>query len=331
MLHAARPLFWSISVLAALITSGCANPCAPEEVPTVVGIGLAVEDVRTLPILVSGATRNGDKELPDAHGRLDVRVAVDHPGLTNASLAFKDIEILGLKLAVDVDGRTGPVEVLLIEGGSGWTQRGANEWNGDAIASSVLTVWWRVDPDRAPLLDALLLPEGLPYTATVSFDWRHESCTARASGHVETAFDDFVQASTNAVTFSPVGEPHVETPLTGAGFRASFTVRSGLEARIESVTARAVMYAGTQPPTLAIVTFPLVGWLVNDADTDTVTPRDALEVRSIDARGDYATSGIALPGVPRGSPSATVLIIEIKYSPTDGTAGSTQDEFAFLL
>ena len=363
--HALRGLALSAFLLASAVLAGCTSACAPQEVPTQVRLSLADEEVRTLPILTSGATRVAGEELPDAHGALTFVLNVTHEGSTNESLNFNDVDMQALTLAVQVGGASVPVKLLKVDGGSSWSQRGANEWDGRAVSGSRITLWWTVDRDRVQSPADLMLREGAGYTATVDFDWRHESCYARASGHLTQAFQDFVQASVNAKTFAAAGEPVVETAGANAvGLKADFRTTSGLEVDVKGVTARAVFLgpsasvgagangtaggglvatpgagsvaggagadvgvdASVSPPGVGLVLFPSLG-----KSLERVTPRDTLRVQSVETgAGDaYATSGILLPAGFNAKEGLYVVLVEISYQPKDATLGMAKDTFAF--
>ena len=358
--HALRGLALAALLVLSTVLAGCTG-CSPQEVPTQVTLSLAAEEVRTLPILTSGATRVAGEELPDAHGRLEAVLDVAHEGSTNASLDFNDVTLQALKLGIRVGDAEVPVKLLKVEGGSSWTQRSANEWDGAAVSGSRLVLWWAVDRDRVKSPAELMLREGAAYTATVDFDWRHEDCQARASGHLRTPFEDFVQASANAKTFAAAGAPTVETKgASMVGLKADFRVTSGLDVDVKGVAARAVFLgpsataaangtvdgglvatpgagslgggadvgvdASVSPPGVGLVLFPSLG-----TSMTRVTPRDTLRVQSVEtgSNATYAASGLLLPAGFAAKEGLYVVLVEISYQPKDATLGVTTDTFAF--
>jgi hypothetical protein len=343
-----RALTFAFLLLLASL-AGCTDGCAPVTVPTQVALGLVDEEVRTLPILASGATRIAGQDVPDAHGRVEMRLDVTHHGLDNASLAFEDITVTGFTLRIAVDGEQVPIEIVKMDA----------DWRNGGL----VVVWWTVDfdPARDPL--ALALPEGREYTATIDFDWSHRDCYATASGHRTETFNDFVQASVNARTFEAAGAPSIEQGADGVGLKASYRVKSGLNATIRSVEARAVRFGppavdatvntstngsldaaptsaqitgaiggdvGVRAAPLAIglVTFPQLATFVQGNRTTSATPAAPMQVASVGADGQYARSGAMLPGAFPAGPAVYVLTVRITYAPDDATLGTITDVFA---
>lgn len=376
LLDLARPMtplprapLLAAALLLATAISGCTDTCAPVEVPTVVSLGLTSEEVRTLPILVSGATRIAGEDVPDAHGRLEIVVDVAHPGNSNETLNFTDVTISNLRLGIEVDGAPVPVEVLKVEGAGAWTRVGPNSWSGGAVSSTRIVLWWTVDADRLAAPLALALREGAPYRASVDFDWTHRDCYAKASGRAQTSFEDFVQASANARTFAPQGEPRIEVTATGAGLRADYRVTSGLNVTMRGVEMRAVRLGppaadvsanasgglggglGGSPtgvagdagadlqgevavglgPGVALVVFPTTSWLAEGAPSPTVGAAQTLRVQSATTEGDYAASGLMLPAAFADGPGVFIVHVRITYAPDDPTLGVTTDTFAHLV
>ncbi|GEM_PF-3906958 len=353
-----RPLALVALLLGAGLLAGCTDTCTPQDVPTQVALTLLKEEARTLPILSSGATQIAGQDLPDSHGTMRLQVSVTHPGLTNQSLNFSDVAIHALRLDLSVGGRAIPVKLLKVEGGEGWSQAGADSWDGAAQNNSEITLWWAVDRDQATRATDVVLPEGAPYVATIGFDWSHRDCAARASGHSSKDVRDFVEASVNARTFQMDGQPVVTASASGVGLRANFTVRSGLEADVSQVTVRAVFLSnGTQVstgaaggaaatvpgvtgavggnasasapvPTTGLVLFPTVRWSVGGEASGHATPAKPFSVYSADASGRYAASGTVLPVALPAGPGLYVVLVDVAYTPSDPTLGVTTDSFA---
>lgn len=358
------PLFALLLAVTAALAGCTGGYCSPESVPTQVSIARVAEEVRTLPLLVSGATTIAGQEIPDAHGRLEFTLDVAHEGLTNASLAFDDVQIRSLRLTVEIAGESVPVEVLQVEGGSGgWAREARNSWHGAGVSGSKIVLWWTVDRDQTATPLDVVLPEGAAYTATVDFDWEHEDCVARAAGHVSQPFSDFVQASVNARTFAPLAPPTLELDGAEVGLRAAYRITSGLDVDVRSVAARAV-FLGLSPasaaadatgssstraadagldagvavgadvtvpvPAVGLALFPRMAWNVSGEARDVVTPADTLAVHSAAASSAaYARAGTML-GLPGGE-GVWIVHVEIAHEPRDATTGLTTDRFAFAV
>ena len=342
----------AVLLTSTLVVAGCTDLCTPVEVPTEVSLSLSDEEARTLPILVSGATRLAGQELPDSHGRLAFNVSVTHPDDTNASLAFRDVEVSGLSLALSVGGRDVPVKILQVEGGSAWRRVNDNHWDGGAVNGSRITLWWAVDKDRLASITELALDEGAAYELRVDFDWRHESCNARASGHTTATFDDFVEASVIATHLAPAGEATFEREGPRAGFEAPMRVTSGHDVRIVGTSARAIILSRAAAdasttitattgapgvggdvtarvvPGLALALFPTLSSKVGGGEAAQVTPRDTLVIHSADANGAYATSG-TVTGLT-DEPELVIILVEVEVAPQDPTLGATRDLLAYV-
>jgi hypothetical protein len=309
--------------LAPLALAGCAS-CASEPVPAEVALALQAEEARTLPILASGATHLAGLSLPDSHGWLDLQMNVSHdiPG----------IEVDDLRLTAKVAEQEVPVALLKVDGGRGWSQQqGGRTWAGQADDGAVLRLWWAVDREQVESVQQLRLAEGAVYEATVDFAWRHTGCGPTAHGHVTQAFSDFVEASVNARTFSTVGEPSFEATAAGAGFKADYRIRSGLEVTVDRATALAVILKAGPASLLGVATFPHVGTLVNGIAGTHVKPGDALRAQSTAAGVGqvYAPSGVMTPAGMSVRGGLVVLLVELGYTPGDPTLGAQSDRFAY--
>ncbi len=355
----------ALLLAASTFLAGCTDfACTPTQVPTTVTLDLVREEARTLPILTSGETRLAGQPLPDSHGRLEFEVNIDHPGLTNESLNFTDIQIHAFRLTVQVANLTVPVEVLRVEGGQGWTRIGKNQWDGNAVDGSRLAAWWTVDRDASPSPAAVLLQEGAPYVATVAFDWIHESCVAKASGHLETPFSDFIEASANARTFASVTAPRLHAASGTAAIAAEYRIVSGLDVEVTEVAARAVFLglsearvgvnASTETtvdaplegtadtrigvgarlplPVVGLATFPIMSWNASGEARDVVTPSDNFNVHSAVAGSrDHAPSGTVISSAASPQPGVYVVTVDITYQPTDATLGVQTDSFVYAI
>lgn len=314
----------ALLVVTATIVPGCTT-CDPETVHATVELSLADEEVRTLPILASGATRVAGQEIADSHGRLEVDVNVTHRNISR-------VEVDDLTLEVSVNGTVVPVEVTNVGGGSDWEQADDGSWSGEAPDGSTLTVHWVVDREQADVAD-MVLPKGAPYQATVDFAWSYEGCSIRAHGSVHRSFDDHVQASVDAQTFRTV-DRRAEWDATGAGFNATYRTTSGLVVTVEDVQALAVFHAADATPGVGLVTFEEVAWNVSGDPGNTVTPEDRLHVHSAEAAdpgGGYAASGTVTPPTLMGQPGLMVLSVTIRYRPDDPTASAETDSFVYGL
>lgn len=363
MTRAPRVVLLALALLSSAL-AGCTSMCSPVEVPTEVALGLEDEEVRTLPVLVSGATRVAGQEVPDAHGRMELRVDVHHPGLTNESLNFTNVAVYALALRIEVEGQAVPTKLLRIEGESGWSDVGGDRWNGGLRSGERIVLWWTVDHEQDLL--AIALPEGKQYEATIEFDWDHDTCNVYARGHTSTTFLDAVQATVNARTFAASGTPQLEVAPSGIGLLANFTVRSGLNVTVTGVEARAVRHGTTtmsveaagvtgvttalpgaggagadagaqanatvQVPLLGLALFPQLATHVNGRASQDVAPGQTLRVLSAPPTGStYATSGQLLTPIPVSGEGLFVLTIAITYQPSDQTLGAQTDTFGYAL
>lgn len=315
----------ALLVATATIVPGCTT-CDPETVQATVELTLTDEEVRTLPILASGATQVAGQEIADSHGRLAVDVNVTHPNISR-------VEVEDLTVEVSVNGSDVPVEVTNVGGGSSWEKAEDESWSGTAFDGGELTLHWAVDREETSAIDEMVLPEGEPYTATVDFIWSFEGCSIRAHGSVEESFSDHVQASVDAQTFRTV-DREAEWDAGGAGFQATYETTSGLVVTVDDVSARAVFHASDGLVGLGLVTFDQVGWNVSGEPGSTVTPDDRLNVHSSDqpgSTGSYAESGTVTPPTLAGEPGLMVLTVTISYEPDDPTASAGTDTFVYGL
>ncbi len=302
--------------------SGCL--CAPQTVPAVVSLSDVSEEVRTLPIVVSGATHIAGIELPDSHGVFSFDIDVSH-NLT-------DIEVWNMTVRVDVGNVRIPVEIVHIEGGRYLYHDGDGTWAGNVLAGDRLDLYWVVDRDLIGTVAELVLSEGDSYALTLDFSWEHDGCDHKAKGVFRETHDDFVQASVNTRSLATDGEPFFEHGATGAGFRADYRITSGLDLTIDRATVIGVYFATDTTAELGVVTFPNVGWTVDGAEADVVTPNDVLRIQSTAlaaASGTYGASGTLLPATLAAGPGLVVLLVNIAYTPTDPTLGAERDSFAY--
>lgn len=139
-----------------LAGAGCGPQCEPE--PDIsVTLTPEAEEVRSLPVLTSGKVKLLDVDVPDAHGDVKVKLAVDGvDSVTVDSLVFEQ----------QVAGQTKQVDLLR-------TQHGDDEFEvaTQAESGSVFRFVWRVKN-----LAEYLLPEGGAHTSKVKLGWGFRGC-----------------------------------------------------------------------------------------------------------------------------------------------------------
>lgn len=314
-----------LALLTPVFGGGC-FACASTVVPATLTLDTGSEEVRTLPILTSRAVSIAGVAVPDSHGLTEVRVGLQSPNIT-------EVEADNLHVALLVAGRSVPIRLLKVEGG-GFRQTGGDFWTGGKLQNgTVLRFWWTVDRDRSRVPSTWVLDEGASYSFTIDFTWRFDDCAVRASGHMTKAVTGHVRASVNAQNFENVGTPTFEKTAAGAGFRARYSVSSGLETELDSVTAKAVFLGTATAATVALVLFTKVGHTVDGTAGDVVGPDSDLRVfSSATTKGIvYASTGTVAPATMDVREGLVVLLVDLDYHTTDGTPGSRKDTFAYGL
>lgn len=289
-------------------------------------LGLTREDelARTLPMLVSGGTRLAGLPLPipDSHGHLDLLVDVPHPNITRVHVS---------KLRVDalVDGEPLPIRLVRIDSESSWLHQKENRtWSGDLEDGETVRLWWTVDRERVADIADVVLPEGRPYELRLRFDWNADSCSFQAEGTVDSPYEAVVRSSVNAKTFQSAGTPAVELSAGTVGFRANYTIRSGVSVHLQSSGAVAVVFT---KDAVAAAVIPNVGWTVNGLPGNAVKAGDMLSTFSASETSStaYARSGTLVPAPSTGSEHLAILVQDLLYRATDGTLSNVVDAFAF--
>lgn len=310
--------------------SGCTD-CSPPDPSATADVSFLQEEVRTLPIIASGAkgvwpfTPPPGLELPDSHGYIETRLE------TTAGLPWVDVD--GLSVELEVAGQEIPIRLTRVEGGrSDDKEEPKGKWSDRVYDRAALKIWWAVDRSQVSSVSRMVLSEGASYSLTIDFSWRHTSCGGTVAGNVTRIFTDFIQASVNAKTFEGKGMPDIETTDDGAGFKAQYGVGSGLEADVKGGSALIVYFSGSNKGEAALITFPSVGTKVNGLPASKVTPADTLEIYSAaDAviKASYGVTGTVIPPGYKPGAGLYVTTITISYTPSQATLGATNDVFGY--
>lgn len=299
----------AVLVLSSFGLAGCIE-CNPSSVDAVVTLAPSDLQVRSLPILASGATNVAGIEVPDSHARLEFDVAV------RGGPSFVEVE--GLEVEVRVDGSPVPIEVHRVDGSGRWASSGS-AWRGDLMDGGSLTIWWGVDWQRAGV-DAIVLGEGEDVEVGVSFAWRVADCFYVSSGTVEHPARLPVSASLATTTFEAAGAARLDPgALAGATFEANLRVANGLTTRIDGGDAVAVLLpTGVGAPGAAVWTG--VETYVGALPSSTVSPGETLRVtQEAPALWSGGTKGLA------------VLVVHLRHHAADGTAGVQDDVLGFAV
>lgn len=289
--------------------SGCIE-CDPEAVDATVTLEPVEVQVRSLPILSSGATEVAGIRVPDSHARLEFHVTVDG--------GPRVVDVHDLRLAVRVDGAAVPGLVTGVDSGGVWQEHGG-AWDGSVRDGGTLVLWWTVDRERAGL-DAVVLAEGAEAEAEASFSWSVDDCTHRADGKLRHTETLPVSASLVTSTFEPAGEPSLDPgTIAGASFRVDLRVKNGLTTTVEGGRAVAVLLpAGGGAPGAAA--WPQVVTFVGVLPSDTVAPGETLTVRE----------ETPAPWVG-GREGLAVLVLHLRHEAADGTGGVHEDVLGFAV
>lgn len=288
--------------------SGCIE-CSPEGVDATVALEPVSLQVRTLPVLSSGATEVAGITVPDSHARLEFQVAVD--GVPRV------VDVQDLRLGLRVDGESVPGRVTRVESGGTWVAQG-DAWSGSLRDDGSLVLWWTVDHDRAGL-DAVVLGEGAEAEAELSFSWSVDDCTYRADGTIRHRETLPVAASLVTSTFEQAGEPSLDPgTIAGARFQVDLRVKNGVTTRIEGGRAVAVLLSSGGPPGAAA--WPSVATFVGPLPADTVAPGETLTVRE----------ETPAPWVG-GREGLAILVLHLRHEATDGTGGVHEDVLGFAV
>jgi hypothetical protein len=292
--------------------------CFSEEADSItVTLSQDGEEVRTLPVLASGAVSLLDVDVPDSHGSIDFGVHI-----TGAT----EVELTSLGFAIEVDGA--PLDVRITRQHVGDTNVATGPIPSTLHDGDVLTIDF-----RARQLDDIMLPEGVGYTAALDLGWREVTLeTIRQADTASLEVVDTVAATVDAGSFALLSDPAAEVfapAATGAEFSAAAEITSGLTVDIQAVRARTV-YFGTDDtvPGIGLAIHDAVAHQVGGSNAVTVAPGATLDLySSSDPDGSPAPSGVAGVSASVGDASGgkAVLTIEIDYEPTDGTPGVQTD------
>ena len=289
-------------------------PASPE---VEVSLTPGEEDVRTLPVVESGSRSLLGQSLADSHGEVAAAIGLEE---------VDEVDLVELSFDVSVDEN--PLTIDITRQTSGGEEVDASAQLGD---QSSLRTFFRADD-----LADIVLPEGVPYTATYRVEWKKEfpgMCppvregveTVEVSGHVAAAVESgsFVVRGTDA--------NQAEAPETagGAKFKLFAEISSGITANIRDVRT-SITYFGAEGavPALGLATLEDPAVLVDGAKSQTVAPGQVVEIYSTASPSDdpppYEAAGTSATTGNVGGGKA-LIEVTIEYELTDGTAGVETD------
>ncbi len=293
---------WLLPLLLAAALAGC---CEPIPVDMTVELELVREEVRTLPILASGATSIGAIEVPDSHGRLEWKASF-------TSQQPSAVHVTGLEIAVEVAGQPLPIQIVRLEGLSGLSKAG-DTFSGDIGNGERIVAWWTIDMQRTDA-DELVLPAGAPYQASIEFAWSLDGCTYSGGGEASHSFQDHIIDSVASTTFR--AQSHSITSGNTVGFDVRLGIKNGADTSIEDVTAVAVwlgyvpQVATWSDPTVTVNGLPPTG---------TAGPGDTIRIQGAPTPTSAATSG----------DGRWMLLLVVDHD-LDRTQGISQDLLGFV-
>lgn len=138
----------------ALLTA-CGPDCTDPDVK--VTLSASTEDVRALPVIPSGKLRLLDLDVPESHGRIEVKLAIE---------GADSVSIDSLEFTETINGTAKELERTR-------TQLNDADFADTDVASSgdALRFFWRTTQ-----LGDLGLTEGQPHAAKVTVNWRKSGC-----------------------------------------------------------------------------------------------------------------------------------------------------------
>ncbi|MGB1586892.1 MAG: hypothetical protein ACPHID_07605 [Thermoplasmatota archaeon] len=286
---------WLLLIPLPVALSGCT--CMGEAIDMDVTLSLDREEVRSLPILASGAMSVTGLDIPDSHGKFTWDVDFDDHRVSQ-------VDVHGLWLEIEVAGRTVPVDITHVEGLAGGGS--GQDLHGRLTDGKPLQLWWAVDRNQIDI------PAGTSYEATLRFSWSIAGCTYQASGDTTARHADQIQDSLVTTTFAAVDSAVSKTGAT-VSFSADLRVKSGVHTELDEARAVAIWHG----PVPAATVWTSTTMQVNNLPLRDAGPGDEVRITG-PARATTADSG-----------GTWLLVVWVDHD-VEGASGVEKDLLAFV-
>jgi hypothetical protein len=202
------------ALAAALALCACGAPCKDPDVTVVLTPEL--EDVRSLPILVSGKTQLPGLilDVPDSHGEIKIKVA-----LTNA----KAVTVTAMDYGTTVAGADKPVQINA-------RRKGASDFGalGEVSTGDVLGYHWRTKE-----FTDLALPVAAAHVGKPSVAWKFQGCRVQ-TGTATVDVPGTIKAASSAKNFKLVGVEAIQ-PNPAKGVKVRMRLKSAVGEDVNSI------------------------------------------------------------------------------------------------